>query len=250
MEASEIYIDESGNSGSDLRNPDQPNLMLAAVVIPSSCESAFWSHVIKAWNLAADLLDQSVNSIELKGFELFGGKGLFRGSDGSKRCKILSTVFEAFIQHDGIVFWDGFSKTSLSNSLSKVEMQLSANQLSDRVIKVFADNLHRAIEKLQPDGPMFVMADELPTKPPGKALQCDSWTYFEENAVRFGSSADAQGLQVADIVVHTLARANRASLPAAEVPEFSNTDQLAMKLRDDLATDGRWVNLSQDALTK
>jgi hypothetical protein len=250
MEPAEIYIDESGSSGADLRNPDQPNLLLAAVSIPASSESAFWSDAMEAWNLAADMLGQPVASIELKASELFGGKGTFRGTDGCSRRKILSILFHALIEHGAIVFWDGFSKASLADALEEERTRLSAKRLSDRVIKVFCDNLHHAIQTLQPDGPMFVMADELPTKPCGQALMCDSWSNFEENAVRFGNSTEVHGLQVADIVAHTLARANRASLPASDPPSLSNTDQLAVQFRQELAGAGRWINLSQNALAE
>jgi hypothetical protein len=250
MESAEIYIDESGSSGADLRNPDQPNLLLAAVSIPASSESTFWSDAMGAWSLAADVLSRPVESIELKASELFGGKGAFRGTDGCSRRKILSILFHALIEHGAIVFWDGFSKASLANALDGQEMYFSAKQISDGVIEVFCENLHHAIQRLQPAGRMFVMADELPTKPCGQALVCDRWSNFEENAVRFGSSSEAHGLQVADIVAHTLARANRASLPAADPPSLSNTDQLAVRFRQELATAGRWINLSQDVLAE
>jgi hypothetical protein len=250
LEASEIYIDESGSSGSDLWNTDQPNLLLAAVAIPLSRESAFWRQASAAWMLAADLLCQPADSIELKASDLFGGRGLFRESDGGKRREILSTIFEALVQHDGIVFWDGFSKASLAHTLREAETWFSSKQLSDRVVKVFAENLHRAIERLRPDGLMFVMADELPTRRSGKALQCDSWNYFEDNAVQFGKSSEAHGLQVADIVVHTLSRANRVSLTASTPSKLSNTDQLAVTFRERLASADRWVSLSQGVLAE
>ncbi len=77
-ELAEIYIDESGSTGMDLGNTDQPNLMLAAPLIPADVEASFWTHAMNAWNSASDLLGVPVDSIELKGSELYGGKGKFK----------------------------------------------------------------------------------------------------------------------------------------------------------------------------
>lgn len=68
---------------------------------------------------------------------------------------------------------------------------------------------------------------------------------FHDGAVKFVSSKSELGLQLADLVVHTLYRANKAqdSDPARPTPTLSDADGVAAGHRDRLAAAALWIPL-------
>ena len=95
-----------------------------------------------------------------------------------------------------------------------------------------------------------IVADETPRIRPGRLLQSTSdrpWRKLHDGGVIHDSSARNRGLQVADIVVHTLYRANKASWWPPGVPpvEPTGTDLLARRYLERLVEGKVLFNLTQ-----
>ncbi|GFZ85191.1 DUF3800 domain-containing protein [Nesterenkonia alkaliphila] len=78
------YVDESGNTGTNLNDPDQPIHWMAAVLVPED--------QILTIRQALDGIVASVSGVddsaELHGSELFGGEGPWRGITPSERIRV------------------------------------------------------------------------------------------------------------------------------------------------------------------
>jgi hypothetical protein len=72
-----VYLDESGNSGGNLQDPQQPVFVLGALVVPEtvwqSVERDLEAAVIRLWPLAEP------DSVEIHGGDLRHGTGPFKG---------------------------------------------------------------------------------------------------------------------------------------------------------------------------
>lgn len=78
------YVDESGNTGTNLKDPHQPIHWMAAVLVPED--------QILTIRRALDGIVASVNNVddneELHGSELFGGEGPWRGVPPAERIRV------------------------------------------------------------------------------------------------------------------------------------------------------------------
>jgi hypothetical protein len=78
QEVMEVYFDEAGYTGEHLNDLSQSHLMLAAVAIPADIAGEFWRRAERAWAIASKYLNVRLDEVELKGTDIYGGKGQFR----------------------------------------------------------------------------------------------------------------------------------------------------------------------------
>ncbi len=229
----EIYFDDSGNTGDDLDNDAQRNLFIAGVLISPDAAEALTHATDALWTQAADAC--SLSGVEWKGEQLYGGKGPFRGVPGGTRKQLLGGLVDLLLDHEVPILWQGLPK-----------WQAKARGLDEAVWKKvlfgYCSLLHDYLET-EEMGRTLVIGDENTSvrawhqwvAPPQKP-----WPLFEDGAVKFMPSDKVRGLQIADVVAHTLYRANKAECPDPErgTPRLSNTDVSAVEYRDRLAAGG------------
>ena len=216
-ERMQFFIDESGKSGLTMTSgSEQPHLLLAGVLIP--WESGFWDDVKPAWEIAGELLGKEPYEIELHAWELFGGRGQWDGTPNA--LPVLETVFEALEGHEIAVYWTGLPVPQLERKHSE------PGNLWNRILFTYLELLNDIFAEAG-DGPVEVYCDQSWLKP-GNALTVDNWGSFTDCQAGFLDSADCHGIQIADIVAHTLYRCNK--------DECSNTDRKAEEFRSQIAS--------------
>lgn len=215
MERVQFFFDESGKSdfGSSKKS-EQPHLIIAGVLVP--WDSGFWNDVKKAWQRAAQLLCIDPHRFELHGWELYGRKG--RWTDAPNALSVLEIIFSALKEHSIPVYWTGLP----------VELLKTIQDESwKRVLVTYLNLLHQRLSTLGFDNPVEVYGDENSWVKPRKALTMKTWLSFQNKQVCFLSSSEVHGIQVADVVAHTLYRSNKNAR--------SNTDKTADGFRAQIA---------------
>ena len=81
-----IYLDESGNTGTDLKDTQQPVFVLAALIVPETCWQQLEIDLEASFKslLPAIFLDD----LEVHGGDLRGGRGSFKGQDLTVRIAL------------------------------------------------------------------------------------------------------------------------------------------------------------------
>lgn len=206
----QFFFDESGKSDlSSSEKSGQENLIVAGILVS---ESGFWDDVKRAWKHAAELLSIAPSEIELHGWELYGGKGGW--SNAPNALPVLKIIFSSLKKHNIPIYWTG---------LPVERLKIIQDKPWEHVLAHYLKLLHGKFSKLEFKNPVEVYGDANSWVQPQKALTMDSWRLFENNQVGFVSSADVYGIQIADIVAHTLYRSNKSIL--------SNTDKTANNFR-------------------
>lgn len=72
-----VYMDESGNTGNHLKDPQQPVFVLAALIVPETCWQRLESDLEES--LAVHLPNLLPENVEMHGSDLRGGRGTFKG---------------------------------------------------------------------------------------------------------------------------------------------------------------------------
>ena len=91
-----IYLDESGNSGNNLSDPQQPVFVLGALVVPEACWLALENDVE---GIIAPFRDQAVKEFEIHAHELARGEGCFKGVDLPVRLKLRDDLLDLAAKH-------------------------------------------------------------------------------------------------------------------------------------------------------
>ncbi len=245
----EVYFDESGYTGEDLDDLSQSNLLLAAVAIPGEIDNEFWERAAQAWGIASRYLGVPPEEVELKGTDIYGGKGQFRGLEGSTRLEILEVVFTTVVALGVHVYWDGLPKHSWQTYLNLKGETPEQHPLWKKVLVTFCDNLYQLLTAIYPGVRLEMIGDENSWVNANKMLEHqdpDRWCQLARGGVGFYRSSEAHGIQVADVVVHTLYRANRdqQTRPGTEAPVLSNTDLTAKRFHARLVENGLLINVS------
>jgi hypothetical protein len=245
----EVYFDESGYTGENLDDCDQKNLFLAAVAVPGDIGEEFWNRARGAWEIAGRFLDLPPEEVELKGADIYGGKGQFSDMDGSKRLDILDAVFTALTELKIRVYWDGLPKQQWKNYLRRKGGFPDQYPFWNRVLIAFCDTLYQVLSALNPEGRFHLCGDQNCWVDANNLLvmpNSDRWSQLAGGGIEFYRSSEAHGIQIADVVVHTLYRANRhhPSQPGIESPQMSNTDRKATEFHARLEANGLWVHAS------
>lgn len=206
----QFFFDESGKSNlSSSKKSGQENLIVAGILVR---EIGFWDDVKKAWEHAAELLSIEPDKIELHGWELYGGKGIW--SNAPNALPVLEIIFSSLKKHHIPIYWTG---------LPVERLKIIQDEPWKHVLVHYLNLLHCKFSKLEFENPVEVYGDANSWVKPRNALAMDTWRLFENNQVGFLSSANVYGIQLADIVAHTLYRSNKSTL--------SNTDKTANNFR-------------------
>ncbi|MCY3635504.1 MAG: DUF3800 domain-containing protein [bacterium] len=106
------YLDESGNTGGNLEDPDQPFHLIAAVMVPED--------QIQPLSTAFDHLPAFAREPrlirELRGADLYSGKGPWRGSSPSERIDTYREALALLGQHEAFVAHASIDKWALRQS--------------------------------------------------------------------------------------------------------------------------------------
>jgi hypothetical protein len=244
----EVYFDEAGNTGDNLRDETQRNLFLAAISIPEDVRGSFWKRARAAWKLAAALTGTPMNGLELKGEQIYGGKGNFAHADLKGRCRLLDEIFSALVSHGITVFWEGLPKHRWLERVTEDMGLHGPKSLWPQVLFAFCNELCEVLPAVYQASEIAVVGDGNPWIGPErllKLLSSDNWTCLLDGGIAFLDSKDVPGLQLADIVVHTLYRANKEACPApnSDPVRVSNTDRIAFKYHKILTDAGLCWNL-------
>lgn len=144
--------------------------------------------------------------IELHGWELYGNKGPWRKVRKAKL--ILDIIFTSLKKHNILVYWAGLPITEITTIKDK---------RWELILITYLDFLHRKFSTLPYQNPIEVYGDENNWVKADKALMLDRWTMFAHKQVGFKSSAEIHGIQIADVVAHTLYRCNKNTLSKTDV---------------------------------
>lgn len=91
-----IYIDESGNTGCNLSDPQQPVFVLGALVVP---EASWLTLEIDIEQFVTPIRERSVNEFEIHAHELARGEGCFKGVDLPTRLKLRDDLLDLAAKH-------------------------------------------------------------------------------------------------------------------------------------------------------
>ena len=108
------YVDESGNTGRRLDDPDQPIHWLVAVLAPEQ-------HVLPLTHAVEALVSQHRTDAlvpELHGSALFSGVGAWSGVAPAKRVAIYDEALSLLARHDCVVAHASIDKTKLTAGTS------------------------------------------------------------------------------------------------------------------------------------
>ena len=225
------FIEDAGYTGDDLDHPEQTNMFLGCLVIPAAQAPHLWRQTGEAWELAGELTQNDPERVELKGQQLYGSRGPFEEVDLQDSLKIIDLLVGAIIEQDVHLFWEGIPKDRWRNKL--VSMNLNSRQvpLLKTALFGFINVLYQTLDLLYPTGHFRIVGDENDWVGAGKLLQPPRkhpWPRLLDGGVVFESSARIRGLQLADVLIHTLYRANKTSCPPpGKSPMLSRTDQIA-----------------------
>jgi hypothetical protein len=92
-----IYIDESGNTGRNLSDPDQPVFVLGALVIPETSWQVIESDLEEAIQLHGPKVENP--DFEVHGGDIRQGTGVFKGVSVTDRLKLRDAWLEIAIKH-------------------------------------------------------------------------------------------------------------------------------------------------------
>lgn len=212
------YIDESGNTGRRLDDPDQPIHWIAAVLVPETRVAGLTQHLDAIVSAALPAAPEA----EVHAAELHGGDGAWRGVNPVDRVAVFDAFLDALPQFECTVSYASINKPALMARnygtpgtphllalqflCEKVEAFLArqADPMRQRALLI-ADETHEherfAIEQLkrQQQG----RGGEVP------GIQT---AHLVDN-IHFVRSQDSRAVQLADVVAYVLNRGSR--LPAS-----------------------------------
>lgn len=107
------YLDETGNTGKDLKNPDQPRHMIATVLVHESKIRALHNGMRRvARRRFGGEADEP--AFELHGADIYGGKGVFSDLPPQERIGLYGDVLEQLGRHEAHVIVRGVDKPRLA----------------------------------------------------------------------------------------------------------------------------------------
>ena len=193
----QFFFDESGKSNlADASSSKQPHLILAGVLVP--WDSPFWQQVERAWTHAAALLGVAPEKVELHGTDVYGGKGPWMGV--SNRREVLDIVVRALKNNDIRIYWTGLPIDAL-----KVIEKNAWRRVLTIYLQLLSERLHHDLAGTTVE----IHGDANEWIGPDHALVNNGWVSFSAQRAEFHNSKGVYGIQVADIVAHTLYRSNK-----------------------------------------
>lgn len=224
------YVDESGNTGARLDDPDQPIHWMVAVVVPEE-------HV-RGLAIALDGVVATIGaregSAELHGSQLFGGDGEWKGVKPQVRINVYREALALLATHDCFVAHSTIDKRRLAGahhgatSPHVMAFQFLAEKL-DAYVNRQTDPLRQRL---------MLIADETHEH---SAFQIDLVSQMQRgragigsgrtllnivDTVHFVDSRTNRGVQLADLVAYAFNRSRRVR--AKEKPSAGDTAIQAM----------------------
>lgn len=224
------YLDESGNTGHRLDDPDQPIHYLVAVLVPEE-------HVL---DLAAEL--QAVANracpekpkAELHGSQLFGGEGDWRGIKVADRVRAyeealtLIGTFDCVVAHASIDKQQLWSTSSRATTPHLLALQFLVERLDRFLSSQSSGARQRALlvadETNEHEAYAINLVAGLQTA--GVGVVAGRRVERIIDTVHFVRSEDNRGVQLADLVAYSLNRVRRK----AQAPSKSHGDVALAKM--------------------
>lgn len=207
------YIDESGNTGRKLDDPDQPMHWMVSVLVPEDRAIAL--------SLAMDGVVTSVpgrpRDTELHGNELFSGDGAWSKVAPAERVRVYEQALSLLAQHDCVVAHSSIDKTKLTGSnsvatsphvmafqflIEKLNAFVRRNQdpLRNRVLLVADETDEHGAFQIE-------LVREMQRSFGGVGLGGALTNVVD--TVHFVDSRTNRGVQLADLVAYALSRSRR-----------------------------------------
>lgn len=215
------YVDESGNTGRRLDDPDQPVHWLVAVLVPED-QVLPLAHAVEA---LLSLSRSDAKLPELHGADLFGGKNDWQGVQPAERVRIYDSALALLAQHGCVVAHSSIDKTKLSDSIAgrttphllalqflveKLDafLRSQADPMRQRALLV-ADETdeHEAFAIGMVAGMQATGAGIVPGRIIGQVI----------DTVHFVRSDVNRGVQLADLVAYALNRVSKSTGTGAPV---------------------------------
>jgi hypothetical protein len=208
------YLDESGNTGRRLDDPDQPVHYLVAVMVAEDRALSFGHAVL---DLIGSVIDTKGRLVELHGAELFGGDGPWRGVPPARRIEIYRTALALIMAHDGVVALASIDKPRLAmrNMIDPNPHLLAMQFLVEKIdgfVQGQADPLRqRALLIADQTDEHEAFALELLNgmQRSGGPVGSGPATSHIIDTVHFVRSETNPGVQIADLVAYLLNRVRR-----------------------------------------
>jgi hypothetical protein len=211
----QFFFDESGKSdlGSSSKS-GQENLVVCGLLL--SWDSGFWDDAREIWLSASAIISYQGPELELHGWELFGGRGIWK--DAPDRVDVIDALVNALVKWNVPIYWVGLPITKLAAVTKDAWKKVLVNYLN-LLSETFSTKLLSDVE---------VIGDQNTWIEAGQALVNENWVSFSQQRAEFHPAHEVHGLQIADIVAHLLYRSNKSVR--------SNTDLKADELRRRLAS--------------
>lgn len=207
------YLDESGNTGRRLDDPDQPVHLIAAVLVP---EDRVFDMCTRLDSLLASL-PITASRLELHGSQMYSGKGAWHGIEPELRVEIYRSALEVLEQVDAVVAHASISKKRLASKYQDPESpHLLALQFLTEKIEIFlraqTDPLRmRALLVADETHEHEVFALDLVAKMQREAGPYGGGPVLTSivDTVHFVRSETNLGVQLADLVAYIIGRSQR-----------------------------------------
>lgn len=203
------YLDESGNTGRKLDDPDQPVHWLVAVLVPEE----------NALALAHALEDVVVRHVpddpkrELHASQLFGGDGDWRGVAPATRLQVYEGALATLVDHSCAVAHASIDKVELQRwTLDAAPHLLALHFLSEKIdafVRHQIEPLHqRALLIADETHEHEAFAIELLADLQRRGVGVFAGTQIRNivDTVHFVRSETNRGVQLADLVAYALCR--------------------------------------------
>lgn len=93
-----IYLDESGNSGTNLADPQQPIFVLGALIVPENKWKTIEYEIIE---IIDSFFEGKVpENFEIHANEIRGGRGIYKGMDLCKRIAFRDKLIQVALDHE------------------------------------------------------------------------------------------------------------------------------------------------------
>jgi len=207
------YIDESGNTGRRLDDPDQPVHWLVAVLVPEE-NVLDLTHAVEAL-VSMKRTDGLVP--ELHGSALFGGDGPWAGVRPIDRVVIYGSALGLLAQHDCVVAYASIDKrkltpgTTASTTPHLLALQFLVEKLDAFLVQQQDPLRQRALlvaDETQ-EHEAFAIGVVAAMQARGEGVVPGRLISRVIDTVHFVRSEDNRGVQLADLVAYALNRIDR-----------------------------------------
>ena len=217
-----MYVDESGNTGKNLADSEQPIHWMAAVLVP---EDHILSLSQEVDEILLPLEQRLGHSLEIHGQPMYGGRGSWKTTPPAERLSIFAHCLELLSEHGCVIMYSSINKTLLGHSTQ-------AGQRNDPHFLAFQFLVEMAEKWLAGQAePMqqraLITADETDEheayciemmrsmQHEGEGLISSIPVTHIVDTVHYVKSQNSRGVQLADLVAYTLNRCDRGGNPSA-----------------------------------